>query len=92
MVSIAARSTHDLTPVHVKGLSLHVVFMLLPMIRNENREGHGLILSKIAELAENGQVAPLLHDRIFDFEEVGHAHACLESGETVGKVGLRSSW
>ena len=29
VVSISARSEHDLTPVHTKSLSLHVVFMLL---------------------------------------------------------------
>ena len=44
VVSIAARSTHDLTPVHAKSLSLHVVFMLLPILRGEGRERHGEIL------------------------------------------------
>ena len=29
VVSIAARSTHDLSNVHIRGLTLHVVFMLL---------------------------------------------------------------
>ena len=42
VVSIAARAIHDLTPVHVKSLSLHVVFMLLPILKN-----HLELLSKI---------------------------------------------
>ena len=29
VVTIAARSTHDLSPLHAKGLSLHVTFMAL---------------------------------------------------------------
>ncbi|HAU26998.1 MAG TPA: quinone oxidoreductase, partial [Alteromonas australica] len=35
----------DLSPVHFSGLSLHVVFMLIPMIHNHNRSGHGEILT-----------------------------------------------
>lgn len=92
VVSIAARSTHDLTPVHLKSLTLHVVFMLLPIIRNQNRESHGLILSKISGLVESQKMIPLIHQNIFDFEEVGKAHHCHESGQAMGKVVLSSSW
>lgn len=41
----------DLTPAHFKGLSLHVVFMLIPMLHNHKREQHGEILTKLAEIA-----------------------------------------
>ena len=37
VVTIAARSTHDLSPLHLKGLTLHVVFMLLPLMRGHGR-------------------------------------------------------
>lgn len=30
----------DLTTAHFKGVSLHVVFMLIPMLHNEKREEH----------------------------------------------------
>ena len=92
VVSIAARSTHDLTPVHIKSLSLHVVFMLLPILRDQGRERHGEILRELTNLVERGKVRPLLHEEAFDFQEVGRAHEALESGNAIGKVALRANW
>lgn len=92
VVSIAARSKHDLTQVHVKSLSLHVVFMLLPILKNQYREQHGNILNKITELVENGKIKPLLHDEEFSFEEVGLAHECWESGRSIGKISIGNTW
>jgi len=92
VVSIAARSTHDLTPVHVKSLSLHVVFMLLPILRDEGRERHGEILGELTNLVEGGKIRPLVHEEVFDFQEVGRAHEALECGKATGKVALRASW
>ena len=92
VVSIAARSTHDLTPVHIKSLSLHVVFMLLPILRDQGRERHGEILRELTKLVEIGKVRPLLHEEAFDFQEVGRAHEALESGNAIGKVALRANW
>ena len=92
VVSIAARSTHDLTPVHIKSLSLHVVFMLLPILRDQGRERHGEILRELTNLVEIGKVRPLLHEEAFDFQEVGRAHEALESGNAIGKVALRANW
>ena len=92
VVSIAARSTHDLTPVHIKSLSLHVVFMLLPILRDQGRERHGEILRELTNLVEIGKVRPLLHEEAFDFQEVGRAHEALESGNAIGKVALYANW
>ena len=92
VVSIAARASHDLSQVHVKSLTLHVVFMLLPLIKNEGRSQHGEILSKLAKLVENNQIRPVLHSKSFDFEDVGSAHNCLEKGNVLGKVSLVSNW
>ena len=92
VVSISARSEHDLTPVHTKSLSLHVVFMLLPILRNKGRENHGRILDKITSLVEQQKIEPLIHTQRFSFEEVGQAHQCWESGRAIGKIVLESSW
>lgn len=43
----------DLTLAHFKGLSLHVVFMLIPMLHNFKREEHAEILRKLAQIAES---------------------------------------
>ena len=76
----------DLSTAHFKGLSLHVVFMLIPMLHDLNREEHGKILKAIAEIVELGNLKPVLDKHTFALEEVGQAHAHLESGKAVGKV------
>jgi NADPH2:quinone reductase len=91
VVSIATRSTHDLTHLHVRALTLHVVFMLLPLARNIGREHHGAILRQATQLVEAGKLRPHLHTEVFPFERVGDAHALLESGGTFGKIVLSNS-
>lgn len=76
----------DLTTAHIKGLSLHVVFMLLPMLHNQQRETHGKILAQLAELADVGTLVPLLDTEDYAFEQTGEAHARLASGQATGKV------
>ena len=76
----------DLTPAHFKGLSIHVVFMLIPMLYNHKREEHGIILSKLAEIVDAGKLKPLLDEKQFGLEEVGKAHDRLTSGQAIGKV------
>lgn len=92
VVSIAARATHDLSKVHIKSLTLHVVFMLLPLIMNEGRSRHGEILAELSKLVENNQIRPILHSQSFNFEDVGSAHNCLEQGNVLGKISLVSNW
>lgn len=86
VVSTVSMLELDLTPVHFKGLSLHVVFMLIPMLYNHKREVHGAILAKLAEIADAGALKPLLDAKRFGLEEVGKAHDRLTSGQAIGKV------
>ncbi len=86
VVTIAARSTHDLTPMHNKALSLHVVFILLPILRNQGREAHGKILSQIANIVDEGKLKPLIDEHQFTLESISEAHRFLESGKARGKV------
>ena len=76
----------DLTAAHFKGLSLHVVFMLIPMLHNHQRAVHGEILTSLAKSIDSGSVKPLLDTTHFNLEQVGEAHARLSSGQAVGKV------
>lgn len=76
----------DLTLAHFKGLSLHVVFMLIPMLHNHKREDHAAALSKIAEIADAGGLKPVLDESQFSLDEIGQAHARLESRQAMGKV------
>jgi NADPH2:quinone reductase len=88
VVSIMTRGTFDLTPMLTRGLSLHAVFMLLPMLTGEGRERHGAMLREIAALVDAGRLRPLLDDSTFTFDQVADAHRRVESGGHVGKVVL----
>lgn len=76
----------DLTPAHFKGLSLHVVFMLIPMLHDHRRAAHGEILRKIKQIVEAGALKPVLDENEYSLAQVGQAHARLESGQAMGKV------
>lgn len=76
----------DLTPAHFKGLSIHVVFMLIPMLHDHKRESHAEILQALAKIVDAGGLKPLLDEQSFALEAVGGAHARLGSGKAVGKV------
>ena len=76
----------DLTTAHFKGLSLHMVFMLIPMLHNYKREVHGQILAELSEIIEQGRLRPVVDANQFSLETVGEAHAYFESGKAMGKV------
>ncbi len=76
----------DLTLAHFKGLSLHVVFMLIPMLHDHKREQHGEILAKLADIADAGQLQAVLDNHAFSLEQIGEAHDRLASGQATGKV------
>ena len=76
----------DLTVAHFKGLSLHVVFMLIPMLHNHNRSTHGDILADLAHIVDAGALTPLLDDHHYSFEQTGDAYNRLQSGQAIGKV------
>lgn len=88
VVGIAARSTHDLSPCHMKSLSVHIELMLIPMIHGIDLESHGKILSRVAKLVDEGRIQSLIDDQVFPFSEAGAAHAKLEAGDAIGKIAL----
>ena len=86
VVTTLALDTIDLSLAHSKGIDFHIVFMLIPMLHNLQRERHGNILKAIAQFIENGQVKPLIDEKRFTFAEVGKAHERAEHGQPLGKV------
>jgi NADPH:quinone reductase len=91
-VSIVSLSQQDLTLLHAKGLTLHLVFMLIPMLFGTGLARHGEILSKLAQLVDDGKVRPLLDSKTFNMAEVASAHQYAESGQAIGKVVLTQSF
>ncbi|MEK5173966.1 zinc-dependent alcohol dehydrogenase family protein [Heyndrickxia sp. FSL W8-0496] len=92
VLAIGARSTHDLSPLHAKALSLHVTFMLLKIIDKEKRQEYGEILREVTKLVEEGKLQPLIDERLFNFDQVMEAHTLLESNMAIGKVVLTNEW
>ena len=86
VVSTVALCELDLTLAHFKGLSLHIVFMLIPMLHNVKREQHAEILRNIAQIVESGQLSPVLDEEQYSLEQAGQAHARLKSRQAMGKV------
>ncbi|MGJ8682219.1 zinc-dependent alcohol dehydrogenase family protein [Paraglaciecola sp.] len=76
----------DLSVAHFKGLSLHVVFMLIPMLHKVKQEEHAHILKELGKISEAGDLTPVLDEQTFSLEQVGQAHARLSSGKGMGKV------
>jgi NADPH2:quinone reductase len=72
--------------MHAKGLTLHVVFMLIPMLYNMGRERHGAILRQIATLVDEHKLKPLIDEQKFNVTDIALAHKYLESGAAIGKV------
>jgi NADPH2:quinone reductase len=86
IVSVSSRSQQDLSPMHAKGLTLHVVFMLLPLLYNVGRERHGHILRQIAALVDENILKPLIDEKKFNIADIASAHKYLDSGAAIGKV------
>ena len=86
VASTVAMCELDLTLAHFKGLSLHVVFMLIPMLHNFKREEHAEILRRVSAIVDEGALKPVLDEMQFSLEQAGEAHARLESRQAMGKV------
>jgi NADPH2:quinone reductase len=89
VVSLVSLSRQDLTLLHAKGLTLHLVYMLLPLLTGRDRSYHRQILTRVAELVDQGHLRPWLDAQSFTFQDVAAAHAHAESGHAVGKVVLK---
>ena len=74
--------------MHNKGLTLHAVFMILPILTGKGLQRHGEILRQISRWVDEGKIKPLLDEKTYAFAEAAEAHRRLESGQAVGKVTL----
>ena len=75
----------------MKGLSLHLVFMLLPMLTGKGRAYHGFVLNNVAKWIDGGSVKPLIHEEKFGFDQANEAHALFATNKHVGKIILENN-
>ena len=86
VITIVSHSRHDLSLMHQRGLTLHVVFMLIPMLTGQGRAQHGNILSQISTWVDAGHLTPLVDPKRFMLKEINEAHAFFATGQHVGKI------
>ncbi|MEM8609773.1 MAG: zinc-dependent alcohol dehydrogenase family protein [Myxococcota bacterium] len=75
----------DLTMAHLRGATLHVIYMLIPLVHDYGAKRHGEILSELKTLVEAGRVKPVV-DSVFPLQQAADAHRKLESKTAIGKV------
>lgn len=90
VVCVSTRTQQDLSLMHSKGLSLHVVFMLIPLLHQQGRAHHGDILTQIAKMVEQSKLSPMLDDSHYKIADVAKAHARMEAGKHAGKIVLEA--
>jgi len=78
-----------LSKIISKGITLHGVIMVIPLLYNIGRIHHGEILSQVAQLVEKGDIKPLVDQKEFTFNETSAAHKYAASGKQIGKVVLQ---
>ncbi|WP_148863163.1 zinc-dependent alcohol dehydrogenase family protein [Marinobacter fonticola] len=86
LCSINTRSTHDLSQLHAKNLSLHVIFRSVPLLHGIGMDDQPRLLDALAAMLENHAVKPLLDSKTFTFGDISAAHQRLEAGEATGKI------
>ena len=75
----------DLTTAHLRGATLHVIYMLIPLVHGHGAARHGEILAEVAALVDAGKIEPIV-DSVFPLERAADAHRKLESKTAIGKV------
>lgn len=76
----------DMAQAHFKGLSIHVVFMLIPMLHDHGRKEHGAILASMGKIVDTGDLRPLLDNKRYRLHEVADAYDRLSGKKAIGKV------
>lgn len=90
VVTIQAQAEVSLAQAHLRNLTLHAEFMLVPLLTGHGRARQGAILRQAAQRVEQGRLRPLLDAQRYGFSRVAEAHARLESGAAVGKIVLEN--
>lgn len=86
LCSINTRSTHDLSQLHAKNLTLHVIFRSVPLLHGIGMDDQPRLLDALTNMLEQDAVRPLVDAETFAFADVAAAHCKLEAGQATGKI------
>jgi NADPH:quinone reductase len=87
VVSCLGWGSHSLAPLSFRAATYSGVFTLLPLLTGVGRSNHGHILQQAAELADKGQLKPLLAEQQFGPNDIANAYDAVAKGSR-GKVVL----
>lgn len=85
VATINARNQYDLSQAHAKALTLHAIFILLPLLRQENMAAHGDCLRTLTAGIEAGELKGLPLQR-YGMSDVAAVHSRYESGTLTNKA------
>ncbi|MEH1899818.1 MAG: zinc-dependent alcohol dehydrogenase family protein [Nostoc sp.] len=86
VVSSYGWGQHSLMPLSRKAATYSGIFVLLPLLNGEGRTHHGEILHQATQLADAGQLRPIVDPRHFTLDTALDAHKAVEQGTSVGKI------
>lgn len=91
VATINARNTYDLTQAHAKSLTIHAIFMLLPLLTGNGRKAHGEFLADLSDSIDAGliQVPEADEKRMSDVADI---HRAYEAGELKNKVVMKADF
>lgn len=87
VATINARGQHELGLAHAKNLTLHAIFILLPLLNEHGRECLGQDLAGIAAAVDNGDIRPL-PVTLVPMSQVVKVHQDYEAGRLQQKTVL----
>lgn len=90
VVTTESSSTQDVSAMHLNALSLDVVLVILPILRDAWHDRLGHELREIADLVDDGDLEPLVDETHHGFSEAEEAHRRLEEGDALGKIVLEN--
>lgn len=85
VATINARGVHDLAAAHGKSLTLHAIFVLLPLLNGKGRSAMGQGLGRIASLLDDGKLKSLPVESV-PMSQVVDVHRRYEQGLLPDKV------
>ncbi len=92
VVTIAARATVDLSPLHAKAVRFEAVFVLLNRLRDFRVADQGEDLRRLVGMVADGRLKVLCDPRPIGIGDLVEGHARMESGDVIGKLPVRCDW
>ena len=86
-----ARAQYDLSQAHAKALTLHAIFILLPLLTGNGRESLGQALASVAAGIDAGTLQGLPVESV-GMSDVAAIHSRYEKGELPDKVVMQADF